>query len=250
MYNLVNRKDPYQGINKRIIAIYIIKCDKHSYIGSSLNFVNRIRNHRFLLLNNRHKNKFFQNCYNKYKKLEFGVLQEFNYIENNKELFKIESNWIKLLKSDINLSDPEFTGGNHQVKKVYQYDIKTGLLIKEWKSVTEASIVLNLNKHGIFNCANKKFKASKSAYGFIWSYDKLNSIKYINTVGNNLPKTKVELFENNISIGVFDSIGKSAKFLYKHLNYKKDWKTLRTYLHRSLKTNKIIENKYLLKYKI
>lgn len=250
MYNLVNRNDPYQRDKRRIIAIYIIKCGKHFYIGSTMDFVNRIRSHRFLLLNNKHKNKFFQNCYNKYKVLEFGILQEFDSIIDNKELFKIESNWIKLLKSDINLSDPEHTGGNHQKRKVYQYDIKSGNLIKEWNSVTEASIALNLNKHGIFNCTSEKFKACKSAYGFIWSYEKVNNVEYINTVGINLPKTKVELFENNISIGVFNSIGLSAKFLYSYINYRQDWKNLRTYLHRSLKNNKVIEGKYLLKYKI
>ena len=250
MYNLVNRGDPYQRIKNRIIAIYIIKCDKHCYIGSSMDFVNRIINHRFLLLNNRHKNKFFQNCYNKYKTLEFGILQQFDYIENNTELFKIESSWIKLLKSDMNLSDLEHTGGNHQSRIVYQYDIKSGNLIKEWNSVTDASISLNLNKHGIFNCTSDKFKACKSAYGFVWSYNKLNNIKYVNTVGINLPKTKVELFEDNISIGVFNSIGLCAKFLYLHISYTKDWKNLRTYLHRSLKSNKIIESKYLVKYKI
>ncbi len=246
MYNLINREDPYQ-IVKRIIGIYIIKCGPHTYIGSSVNLPCRLRAHRGSLLRKTHYNKYFQNAFNKYQNLEFDVLEIFDSI-SKKDLLIIESKWIKKLKPSLNLEDPLKTGGNHQSKKVGQFDKETGKLIKIWESPTEVQEVLNYNKYVISACANKNVKNSKSAYGFLWSYDLNSKPKYICNTGNNLPKTKVNLLENGKFFKQFDSISESARFLKNYLNYQHKYTALRTNLWNSIKTGWKVQGKYTLEY--
>lgn len=53
-------------------------------------------------------------------------------------------------------------------RKVAQYDMN-GNLIKEWNSIKEAGISLNINDRNICACCRKK---KKSAGGFAWEYVK------------------------------------------------------------------------------
>lgn len=55
-----------------------------------------------------------------------------------------------------------------QEKKVYQYDL-SGVFIKEYKSLSEASRITNINFKDISACCLKK--RIKQAGGYIWSYD-------------------------------------------------------------------------------
>lgn len=58
-------------------------------------------------------------------------------------------------------------------KKVYQYD-SSGSFVKEWNSIIEASKELNISNGGISSCCLGK---EKRAGGFIWSHEKLDSVK-------------------------------------------------------------------------
>ncbi len=245
MYNLINRKDKYQNIKERLIVIYYIAIEGHLYIGSSMDFCNRIRHHRHELMNNYHANNFLQNSYNKYNKAEFGILQEFDLISGYPELFKIESNWIKLLNADLNLADPEFVGTRFNVKAVYQYDLK-GNFIKEWSSVLEASTSLNVTKHAIYACCSNG--VAKSAHNYIWSYEKLNNIQYSNNTGCNLSKTSILIFENDLLLKQCDSISDGARFLKDYISFEKDWKLLRPAVFTALKNNWKIRGKFTVKY--
>lgn len=55
-----------------------------------------------------------------------------------------------------------------QEKKVYQYDL-SGVFIQEYKSLSEASRITNINFKSISKCCLKK--RIKQAGGYIWSYD-------------------------------------------------------------------------------
>ena len=211
MYNLINRNDLHQTCKKRRITIYYIKIDKHLYIGSSTYFSNRIRNHRYLLINNKHYNKYMQNVFNKYTTASFGILQEFEENFDKNELFQIESSWCRILKSDLNLEDPLLTGGNHFTKPVYQYD-KQGNLIRKWNSVNEASIELNLNRYPIYSCAGNNNVNHKSSFGFVWSYTE-NPTTYENKTGSNLNKTPVALYNTGILEQEFKSLADLSKYL-------------------------------------
>jgi len=60
-------------------------------------------------------------------------------------------------------------------KMIYQYDLN-GNLIKEYKSITEASNITNVNISNICSCCSNK---NKTAGGFFWSFKKIdkNEIK-------------------------------------------------------------------------
>jgi len=196
-------------------------------------------------MNNYHCNNFLQNSYNKYKEASFDVLQEFDSISGYPELFKIESNWIKLLKADLNLCDPAFAGTRFNVKSVYQYNMK-GLLLKEWDSILEASKELGITKHAIYACCSNS--VAKSAHGYIWSYEKLSKINYFNNTGSNLSKTSILIFENDILLKQCDSISDGARFLKTYISYEKDWKLLRPGVFTSLKNGWKIRGKFTVKY--
>lgn len=68
----------------------------------------------------------------------------------------------KRLKSSVELSNKA------KFKEVIQYD-KEMNFIKEWKSITEATLNINVSKT---NISNNLKKISKSAGGFIWKYKK------------------------------------------------------------------------------
>lgn len=80
-------------------GIYIIrnKINNKVYVGQSVNTKLRITNHKTLLRNNKHENKYLQNSYNKYGYKNF----EFKVIENCKEecLDEKEIYWIQYYDS-------------------------------------------------------------------------------------------------------------------------------------------------------
>ena len=246
VYNLIKRNDFYQT-TKKIIGIYIIKCGPHYYVGSSINLSSRLRAHRGSLIRKKHYNNYFQNTFNKYQTLEFDILETFTTI-SKKDLLIVESNWVKKLKPALNLDDPLKTGGNHQSKQVGQFDKETGKLIKIWESPIKVQEELNYSKYVISSCANKNVKHSKSAYGFLWSYDLTKTPKYICNTGNNLIKKKVNLLEEGKVLKTFNSITDSAKFLKQYLNYNGNYKTFRANLWVSIKKGWKVQGKYTLEY--
>lgn len=73
---------------------------------------------------------------------------------------------------------------------VYQYDRLTGFFIKEYRDSIEAATYFNCASSNIQNCARM---VSKTAVGFIWSYEKKDSVapvsyrsKTWNTINNKI----------------------------------------------------------------
>lgn len=56
---------------------------------------------------------------------------------------------------------------------VYQYNAYTGDFIKEWHGLVDIELELYISADSVGNCLNKK---SKSAGGYIWRYEKLDSV--------------------------------------------------------------------------
>ena len=64
-------------------------------------------------------------------------------------------------------------------KNVFQYCARTGNFIKSWKTAKEAGEELNINITSIGHCCRG---TSKSAGGFIWKYDKYDTISIVSNV--------------------------------------------------------------------
>lgn len=83
------------------IGIYCIKINNHLYIGSTtISFYRRFKSHLNLLNKNKHFNIHFQNCYNKYKSIQFEIIEACT-----KEVcLKREQYYLNLLNPDLNIS--------------------------------------------------------------------------------------------------------------------------------------------------
>ena len=81
---------------------------------------------------------------------------------------------------DINLIEKEHYGRS---KKVYMYDFN-GNFIKEFLTIREAEKEINGNEKGtcILQCCKKKHK---TAYGYQWSYDKVENIGQVKLLKSN-----------------------------------------------------------------
>ena len=63
--------------------------------------------------------------------------------------------------------------GQSNLKSIIQYDLN-GHFIKEWKSIKDASVNLNILQSGISNCCLGVYRTSS---GFIWRYNNVSQIK-------------------------------------------------------------------------
>jgi hypothetical protein len=226
MIDLFKRLDELRG--KDPCGIYHLKINNKSYIGSSYNIKKRLRRHRFMLKGNRHDNKHLQNLYNKYQTCEYEILELCNNTINNLELRKLEKSWIEKFNNNINLDCPVKGIGGTNEKPIYQYS-KQGSLIKLWPSAMIAARELNIHFAPIHACANPNVKQSKSAYGYVWSYEPLINYKYECNTGSNLQTREVHLYlKEGAYVQSFKSLSDCARYIADDINYKGNWKTIRT----------------------
>ena len=80
---------------KTICGIYKLQVFNHIYIGSSVNIKKRLRRHRTLLRNNKHENNFLQNAYNKYKSIDYEILETVDLKMDFLKIRQLESEYIK-----------------------------------------------------------------------------------------------------------------------------------------------------------
>ena len=234
MENLFGTLTCLRGLN--ITGIYLLQINNKRYIGSSVNIKKRLRRHRTLLRNNKHDNKYLQNLYNKYNKCEFKILEICDKNITSLELRTKEKEYIINLNVEINIGDPVLGMGGTLDKEIYQYT-KEGQFIKKWSSATEAAKILKVSCAPLHSCANPNVKVSKSAYGFIWSYEELNNINYSNNTGSNLEKRAVILTTiDKLNSYEFISLSEAAKFVVSFIKYKGDWKNIRTIIGYALKS--------------
>jgi len=181
-------------------AIYgiINKINGHKYVGSSVNFYKRKREHIRLLKKGKHHSDYLQKAWNKYeeKLFEFIVLEE---VEHKEDLIKREQWWLDNSNCEYNIckiagntlgvkcseetkkkislansgkrSKLQLEAHKNRRKPVDQYDLN-GNYIKSWNSTQEAGEFLGKNHKGIIDAACGK---SNISHGFRWAYsgDKL-----------------------------------------------------------------------------
>lgn len=108
----------------------------------------------------------------------------------------------------------------HNIKGVYKFDIKTGILLNEYNSIKEAHIKTNISHSGISNCLHNR---RNSAGNYIWIYkeeydnnkkiiiEKLNKCKlHLSNKMKSIKINQIDLINNNI-INTFESIREAAR---------------------------------------
>ncbi len=144
-------------------GVYLIKINKHLYVGSSINVKTRLQQHINKLKKSKHENKYIQNRFDKYGVLKssYCLLEKCNA---DLRLYK-EKEWIDKLKPDLNSKLDPLNQNNsiRQSKIVYQYN-KDGSYIQSFPSVSEAGRVLNIDSTSISNCCRKGLYKSTAGY--------------------------------------------------------------------------------------
>lgn len=143
----------------KIQGIYIIKnkINEKIYIGSSFNINNRFKQHKYLLMNNKHKNKYLQNAWNKYGEynFEFSIIKE-TVLDRN-SLLKLEQDYIDVINKKLiyNLTFIAKGGGSDILKKECYVLNLDGVIIYKCESINKALSLIGY-KHKSINSLNKK----------------------------------------------------------------------------------------------
>jgi group I intron endonuclease len=173
---------------KKQIGIYCIKnvLTNKCYIGSSINIGIRLSKHKSQLKHNKHFNSYLQNSWNKYGEDYFSCFI-LEYCKSE-ELLDKEQSWVNIL-GDYNITKDVIRNipseeskkkmsltrttkiasgeiAKNNTKKIKKYDLN-GTFIKEYNTITEASIENNISSDQIRRVLKKIHKTAK---GFQWKY--------------------------------------------------------------------------------
>lgn len=175
-------------------GIYYITVGSHNYVGSSIDLGSRLRNHIWSMENNKHRNKMFQNCYNKYSLsgFMFSILE---YCDKDKRIER-EQYYKDLLVPDINVVEPvslernkpEYINKQREIRlkyyetheaigkiPVYYYE-KTGEYVGSFSSATEAAMHFGVEVSAITAASNGR---SKTCCGYQWSKQRKDNVPSI-----------------------------------------------------------------------
>ena len=93
------------------------------YIGSAVNYDNRVKRHIYELKRQNHKNKILQNHFNKYENdLQFSIIE---ILENKSDLIAKEQFYIDLLKPTFNIC--KIAGSSLGVKRSDEFKLKISI---------------------------------------------------------------------------------------------------------------------------
>ncbi len=203
-----------------------------SYVGSTLSFRKRMKDHRNLLKANKHHNPRLQNVYNKHGESCFKVkvLKMHNGIfklnsKEHVELIKDEEYYINSLNAEYNVMKTPTTQTNNPStsKKVYQYDLQ-GNFVKEWISVRDVNRNINIQV---------KVGKNRSAGGYQWSFIKKDKLcPYKASQGFNVTISVYSLGGSKIE--TYPSITVCTEKLFPNHNFKSAYQSIT----HSLKTSK------------
>jgi group I intron endonuclease len=200
------------GLNKKYnqSGIYMIQIGSRYYIGSSNHIGKRLLTHKSRLKKNKHENIIMINCFNKYgeEQCHFKVLE----LCNKDILIKKEKFYIDVLKPELNVElNPIEQNSDYKSKTVYQYT-KESVYVQEFTSASNAERFFGKCNSKISQCCLGK---RKSAYGYLWSYDKIvDKLVY----ENNSSKAKAKKVSQYSAAGEFIKTYKSVAEAVRALN--------------------------------
>ena len=155
--------------------IYTItnKINNMTYIGSTINYKSRSREHINGLKNNKHSNHHLQKSANKYgyENFKIEILYESDNFEDILELRYLEEKYIKIFKtahSEIgyNLTETTIAVG---AKKIIQID-DDGNIIEIFESLASAEDYLDLRGNTPIRQAISGFDRDNKCQGYRWQY--------------------------------------------------------------------------------
>lgn len=215
MYNV--KAQMYDGI----IYCFTNKVNNKKYIGQTQQTLKqRISNH----LSKTGKKYYFQNALFKYGIDNFNIeilenissktKSELKNKLNNREKFYIK----KYKTTDSNYGYNLTKGGEYNSinigRKIYQFDLLTGNLIREYESMVDAAqaITGSDNTNNLYICA---LHQTKQAYGFMWEFTPECHRKYVKPKPQERPKQKVPIIQYDIYgniIKKWNSLKDAAKY--------------------------------------
>jgi hypothetical protein len=206
-------------------GVYLIECNSHKYVGSSISLYERYKQHALALRKGKHYNNFLQRVYDKYPNdISFKLIEICdNYIER-------EAYYIDYYNCDVNVERNPVTQAksietrkklsmantnkrlgaeNHASVKVYQYTLE-GIYVNEYDTIRKAALAINGNESSIGDAAKGD---TKSAGGYQWRKEKLDKIPGITKPQRN-PRTVKDLIiiDQGVEIKV-KSIKEAAVYL-------------------------------------
>jgi hypothetical protein len=194
----------------RIIYKFINRINGKQYIGKTIGSVEK-RKQRHMEDVNNGSDCIFHRAIRKYGIDNFDFkIYDYTGLVTEKELLEIEQDEILRFRTYVNFEDSNgynmtlggegSSGAN--TKQVKQYDLKTGKIIKIFKSITEASIETNNNRVNISACCRNP-EDFKSCGGYGWCF-----IDDAPPIYTNLCLTKVKQYDLKTLevIKVWDSI--------------------------------------------
>ena len=203
---------------EKISGIYCIENAKNhkKYIGQSIDIYQRWYAHKSKLNMNKHHSHHLQQAWNKYGDncFNFYIIETCDEsLLNEREIY-----WIKYYNTYFDGYNETFGGEGYarQTRKVYQYSL-SGEFIKEWNSVSEIENKLGYNGFTIRNVCNGD--EHLSAYGYQWSYKKVDNIGQYYSVSQ-----KKVVYQYNINgdlIRIYNSIYSVSEYGFSYSNVSK-----------------------------
>lgn len=235
------------SIFPKVSCVYKIICidSGRFYIGASISFRKRMKDHRNYLKKGVHASQLMQKDFDHYGKDSFTteILENFNRIipfksnDYKEVLLKKEEEYITKLRPEFNTQQHPYSdyGDLGNSIPIYQYDLE-GDFIREWKSQAEVARKLGFNPQAAFT--------HQSAGGFQWNKEKVDKMpKYRRLSGIKGRKTcsVYDLFGKRIK--TFDSLVGLADFIYGTHNRQTQLR-----IGQLLKSGRGVKNKYRVAY--
>lgn len=168
----------------------------HYYYGQSINMRTRYSRHLFELKKGVHSNSRLQNCYNKYGKFDFEIIQEctkeeLNSIETKYLFENVDNELCCNLCKEANSRKGTFQNESARqkisdyqrligkVKPVYMYTRDNMFLVAKYDSITDATKAIGCGPKDVQKSCKSNGKYNVKGYKFLFAQPVDNFINHI-----------------------------------------------------------------------